>query len=353
MQVLTVGTLRANTQRFCEVSPKTSGKLEARFAKAGGQRKFEFPNATYDALKLWRRDGEKRPRDPSPAVTDAKRSRVESAGTPQSRVADPGQRHASPLGASVGTFKQAWGTPTSGADWFKAQFPGLPDPGQESQTMTVLGRRKVPVLGGRGNPLVQTTPVVGSGRGSPRVPPGRPPSSAAGSAPVPGVVEVPTVAPTPLDALLVPVRHGENYFAKSEIKSHGIQDATFKKMQERHQELTIQYVDDVVMTMLNGIHHIQVQEKAVLKAEKDTELEAAIANAKKAEKKAKDSQLFFSSENQKLRQTIHDMELQFIGGLGVRRETWDGTLDHMERLCAAARAGNPPSPPKPDQGAPP
>ena len=104
------------------------------------------------------------------------------------------------------------------------------------------------------------------------------------------------------------------------------------------------------MTMLNGIHHIQVQEKAVLKAEKDTELDAAIANARKAEKKAKDSQLFYSNENMKLRQTIHDMELQFIGGLGVRMETWDGTVDHMERLCAAARAGNPPTA---DQGAPP
>ena len=352
-QVTTVGSLRATTQQFCEVSPKTSGKLEARFAKVSGQRKFEFPNATYEALRAWRRDGEKRPREPSPSVSDGKRSRADAAGSVQTRVTGTSQRQASPITgrASVGTFQQAWGTqsPVTGNDWFKKQFPGLPDPGQESQTMSVLGRRKPLVLGGRGNPLVQPTTPVGGGRGAPRTPVGRPPPSAAAGSDTAQVI-TPVIVQTPVDALLVPVRHGSTYFDKTEVKSHGIQDAAFKRIQERHQELTVQYVDDVVMTMLNGIHHIQVQEKAVLKAEKDTELEAAIANARKAEKKAKDSQLFYSNENMNLRQTIHDMEIQFIGGLGVRRETWDGTLDHMERLCAAARAGNPPTT---DQGAPP
>ena len=150
------------------MSPKTSGKLNARFVKGSTQNKFDLPEETYNKVRTWRQKSGKparSPRDvsPSTAGTVPKRSRTNMAGVP---MAPPAEQRL-PLPLAVGpTYSQAvWGGAKAYEDWFTSQFPHLGAAGQEIQTLTPLGKpRKAPVVGGRGNPLVQT-PTAVAGRG--------------------------------------------------------------------------------------------------------------------------------------------------------------------------------------------
>ena len=266
---------------------------------------------------------------------------------PVTTIPAAGQRQALPLSGGLSYRDAAWGSPSAYKDWFSVQFPGMGPPGPESQTLTVLGRgKKTPVVGGRGNPLMQPTTPVGRGRGTPK-------SAAAAASPVPDpgahpVRDGPTPAseiPAPLapvgelppGALSVPVRHGSTYFPPGQEKSCEIQTAIFKEWHDAHQAHTTRYVSDVVLCTLNAVHQIHVHEKDVLKQTKDEELDKAISQAKQAATQATNSSIFYLEENKRLTLESNAKDIKFIGALGVRMDKWDGTLDHLERLCMQKR----------------
>ena len=350
-----IGTLRPTMAVICEVSPRTSAKLNARMIKNSQHNRFDLPEETYQKVLKWRQKSGKpnlrSPRTQSPGATVNKKKRTEIVITaPLSTVPAVGQRQPSPLSGGASYRDAAWGSPSAYKDWFSLNFPGVGKPGPESQTLTTLGRgkSKTPVVGGRGNALVQTATSVGRGRGTPkpqadaasttaRIPDTAVPRGDGTTPPVGPPVPLRPVGELPPGALSVPVRHGSTYFQPGQEKSCEIQTAIFKDWQDAHQAYTTRYVSDVVLCTLNAVHQIHVREKDVLKQSKDEELDKAISQAKQAATQATNSSIFYLEENKKLTLESNAKDIKFIGALGVRMDKWDGTLEHLERLCAEKR----------------
>ena len=170
-----IGTLRPSMAVICEVSPRTSAKLNARMVKTTQHNKFDLPEDVYQKVLKWRQKSGKpnlrSPRGQSPSATVSKKKRTEITITaPLNTVPAVGQRQPSPLSEGSSCRDAAWGAPSAYKDWFSVNFPSVGKPGPESQTLTTLGRGKgkAPVVGGRGNTLVQTSASVGRGRGTPK-----------------------------------------------------------------------------------------------------------------------------------------------------------------------------------------
>ena len=170
-----IGTLRPTMAVICEVSPRTSAKLNARMVKNTQHNRFDLPEEVYQKVLKWRQKSGKpnlrSPREQSPGATVNKKKRTEIVITaPLNTVPAVGQRQSSPLSGGASYRDAAWGAPSAYKDWFSINFPSVGKPGPESQTLTTLGRgkSKTPVVGGRGNALVQTATSVGRGRGTPK-----------------------------------------------------------------------------------------------------------------------------------------------------------------------------------------
>ena len=206
---------------------------------------------------------------------------------------------------------------------------------------------------------MEASTSVGRGRGTPkpqaeaaapataRNPDTAVPTGDGTTPPVRIPVPLKPVGELPPGALSVPVRHGSTYFPPGQEQSCEIQTAIFKDWQDAHQAYTTRYVSDVVLCTLNAVHQIHVREKDVLKKSKDEELDTAISQAKQAATQATNSSIFYLEENKRLTQESNAKDIKFIGALGVRMDKWDGTLDHLERLCAERRQKDaaPPAPP--------
>ena len=72
-----IGTLRPTMAVLCEVSPRTSAKLNARMVKATQQNKFDLPEEVYQKVLKWRQKSGKpnlrSPREQSPSATVSKK----------------------------------------------------------------------------------------------------------------------------------------------------------------------------------------------------------------------------------------------------------------------------------------
>ena len=98
--------------------------------------------------------------------------------------------------------------------------------------------------------------------------------------------------------------------------------------------ITVEYVSDMMLTIINAVHQIQIKEKDALKDSNDASIEKAVAAARELKSKPWNYCCSYTDENNQLRQANHDKEIKFIGAFGMHMEVWDGPLDHAEKLIA-------------------